>query len=708
MFVPDMMTTNAYRALGLSGNATASEIHKAAASLRRVAVLGLAGTTAADLPQLGEVPRTEADIRTALGRLENPEQRLNDRLFWFHLPPESRDVKARAQTTEATLGQTDGAAWEHDEALHGLYVAFEAGVDDAGVRLWVQALRVWHQVVSDDDYWALTLTLEEQGGFEPAALPSEIDALRENAVRLAGEALMVAGRDALARNDGSTVGRILDTLGELTDTGPWAALAQEDIAAPAVERFRALCGTVQEEFGSKIVREQDSPESNKSLCDAALKQFRGEIEPALQRVIQLVPPDHEAAQQSREAAALCLSGIATDYTWADDFITSEKLHEEALNLAHNTLGAIRIEERLAQIRVERLRALCGAVRQEFGSKIVREQDSPGSNKSLCDAALKQFRGEIEPALQRVIQLLPPDHEAAQRSREAAALCLSGIATDYTWADDFITSEKLHEEALSLAQNTLSAVRIEDGLKQVREAARKQRVFGALKPISSAPSLRTINGFGFMLYGNSDHDADTGSYVATYYFVALFIPIIPLARYRIIAEGKQYRFLGKMPLRRGDRWHLGIAITGIVAMILIGMISSSQNPSSPYTPPTSNDSDSAASSPQSSQLSDLKARIESGRSRMTILKTELQPTIEKLTTLNARMDALAAELKSLDEQQKAGLQINISDYNAKVKAYNALLKKRRALIAANRTNLQTYDDLLKQDSVLVDQYNALLR
>jgi len=591
MFVPDIIRTNAYRVLRLLGNATVSEIHKAAASLRRTAALGLAGTTAADLPQLGEVPRTEADIRTALGRLENPEQRLNDRLFWYHMPPESRAMKARSQTTEATAGETDGAAWEHDEALHGLHAAFEAGVDDAGVRLWVQALRAWHQLVSDDKYWALTLTLEERGTFEPAALPSEVDALRENAVRLAAEALVVAGRDAIARSDTSTARRILQTLAELADTGSWAALAQEDIAAPAVEGLRALCGTVREEFSSKIVREQDSPENNKSLCDAALKRFREEIEPAVHRVLQLVPPDHEAAQQSREAAALCLSGIATDYTWADDFITSETLHEEALRLAQNTLGAIRIE---------------------------------------------------------------------------------------------------------------------DGLKQVREAARKQRVFGALKPISSAPSLRTMNGVGFTLYGNSDHDADTGSYVATYYFVVLFIPIIPLARYRIIAEGKQYRFLGKVPLRRGDRWHLGIAIAGIVAMILIGVISSSQNPSSPYTPPASNGSDSSASSSQSSQLSDLKSRIESGRSRLAILRTELEPAMEKLTSLNARMKTIDARLNSLDEQQKAGVQINISDYNAKVKAYNALLKKRRALIAANSTNLQTYEDLLKQDSILVDQYNALLR
>ena len=53
--------------------------------------------------------------------------------------------------------------------------------------------------------WILILDLEERGAFEPVALPSEIDALRDDAIRLAGEALVVAARDALARDDTSTV-----------------------------------------------------------------------------------------------------------------------------------------------------------------------------------------------------------------------------------------------------------------------------------------------------------------------------------------------------------------------------------------------------------------------------------------------------------------------------------------------------------------------
>jgi hypothetical protein len=321
----------------------------------------------------------------------------------------------------------------------------------------------------------------------------------------------------------------------------------------------------------------------------------------------------------------------------------------------------------------------------------------------CDAELKHFRATIEPELHKVIQLLPPNYQAVQESREETALCLSAIATDYTWADDFVSSERLHEEALKLAQDTLGAIRIEHGLAQIREAARKQRVFGALKPIASEPSLRTINGFGFTLYGQSDYDEESRSYVMTYYFVALFVPIFPVARYRVINTGASgYRFLGKLPLRKVDRWHLGIAVTAIAAMIVIGAFSSNQTSDSSYTPQSSPSYDSTGSPPtsQSSQLSELKARIDSERARMAPLETQLKPVIDELTSLDAQMETLNAELKSLDEEQKAGVQIVIDDYNVKVKRHNALLVKIRALVAANKSDLKTYNDLDEQGGTFI--------
>ena len=89
----------------------------------------------------------------------------------------------------------------------------------------------------------------------------------------------------------------------------------------------------------------------------------------------------------------------------------------------------------------------------------------------------------------------------------------------------------------------------------------------LTPLRSAPSLATVNGFGFKLYGNSDYDPDTDSYMTTHYFVALFIPLFPVARYRVISsDGSSFRFLGKGRLRTFDKVHLAIFACIVLYMI----------------------------------------------------------------------------------------------------------------------------------------------
>lgn len=354
--------------------------------------------------------------------------------------------------------------------------------------------------------------------------------------------------------------------------------------------------------------------------------------------------------------------------------------------------------------------MCHAIRDEFGTKIIREKNADKPNKVICDAELKRFRDEVIPALDSVRQIAPLGYEAINQSREVAALCLSGISTDFTWADNFITSHELREEALKLAEGTLATIRIEDGLAQIRDSARQQRTFG--KPVSSAPSLTTYNGFGFTLYGGSDFDAETNSYAMTYYFVALFIPIFPISRYRVIRTGSQsYRFIGKLPLRDKDRWHLAIAVLAIIGAILLGSLSGNQN-SSTYRPSSSRPPSSSVSVPsvtsRSSQLSAIKSRIDADREQITALETKLQPIMTQLEQLNAQMKTIDAELNDLDAQQRAGQQININAYNAEVNIHNAILSKYQALMAANSSDIQLHDDLLKQDGALVEQYNALLK
>lgn len=105
-------------------------------------------------------------------------------------------------------------------------------------------------------------------------------------------------------------------------------------------------------------------------------------------------------------------------------------------------------------------------------------------------------------------------------------------------------------------------------KNLSTAENNETLTGNLTPISSAPSLSTINGCGFAMYGATDHDPVSKSYISTYYFVLLLIPIFPICRYRVIPAGPQsYKFLGKAPLRTFDKWHLGIAIAiGVIIFL----------------------------------------------------------------------------------------------------------------------------------------------
>jgi hypothetical protein len=128
-----------------------------------------------------------------------------------------------------------------------------------------------------------------------------------------------------------------------------------------------------------------------------------------------------------------------------------------------------------------------------------------------------------------------------------------------WSSKWDEAIALLEEVRRLAHDREILERIEENLSTARQ---NHRLLGNLAPIG------TINGFGFAAYGNTDYDQDSGSYMATYYFVALFLPLFPICRYRVISTGNGFRFLGKAPLRTFDKWHLAISIMGILLLFLV--------------------------------------------------------------------------------------------------------------------------------------------
>jgi curved DNA-binding protein CbpA len=96
--------------------------------------------------------------------------------------------------------------------------------------------------------------------------------------------------------------------------------------------------------------------------------------------------------------------------------------------------------------------------------------------------------------------------------------------------------------------------------EIEQYCQKYRIFTEMRSIERAPTLFTFNTIGTYLYGQRDYDAETRSYVATLYFGVLFLPLIPLACFRVIPQGdNRWAFLGKVPFSQGNKLHLWLSL-----------------------------------------------------------------------------------------------------------------------------------------------------
>lgn len=161
----------------------------------------------------------------------------------------------------------------------------------------------------------------------------------------------------------------------------------------------------------------------------------------------------------------------------------------------------------------------------------------------------------------------PSLEILAQGKDEIAIALMGCAIVYgNKTEKWKSCIAFLEEALKYASSQEVKSRIQNNLSTVRN---NDRLYGDLTPISSAPSLYTINGIGTTMYGSTDPDPTSSSYLSTYYFVFFAIPIFPISRYRVIPTGNGYRFLGKAPLRTFDKWHLAISV-GLIAWMFLSM------------------------------------------------------------------------------------------------------------------------------------------
>ncbi|WP_223513867.1 hypothetical protein [Pseudomonas sp. GL-B-19] len=273
--------------------------------------------------------------------------------------------------------------------------------------------------------------------------------------------------------------------------------------------------------------------------------------------------DHEPSHQ----IAYSIRSLAIDLFNEHDMLTqSQRLFALILELfAESPELAERVEQdsdALAEIlqrrnesaAIDPIRTLCESAINSIGR-------NPRAANSEGLRLLNEGRKLLEDA---PIKANSPTYLEAQ---DILAIALMQCAVAYgNETSKWEPCVSLLENALKLATEVKLRQRLSENLVIVKA---NHASFGDLEPVENAPSLRTINGVGVTLYGSADKNPSNGSYMATYYFVLFFIPIFPIARYRVIPTGGGFRFLGKGRLRTFDKWHIAISLGLIVLMFANG-------------------------------------------------------------------------------------------------------------------------------------------
>lgn len=217
-----------------------------------------------------------------------------------------------------------------------------------------------------------------------------------------------------------------------------------------------------------------------------------------------------------------------------------------------------------------------------------------------------------------------------------------------------------------------------GLNEViRRHCSDLRVFGVMKPIHSAPGLFTLNGFGTALYGERDYDPQTRSHVSTLYFVGLFIPLIPLACYRVIRDGdRSWRFMGKVPFSRGNKIHLGCSLAAIFLCFLVAALM----PAPPATGYAGNGYGAAPAFTDQERFS-----IDEQRLDVSLLRIQVENLQSRGDSVGRVIDGLAGQISAMERNARGGAipAGKYPRYQRLVSRHNALVDEHNGI----RTDLQ---------------------
>lgn len=345
-------TKNAYRILGVLGNASQDAINHAADVMDASLKMGVGSTTSWDMPWLGTLPRSEADVRDAFGRLNDPNQRIRERLFWFHEGETLLKGLNRETIVEiaAKWAEMDRPAARHDSTLLKVVGALILDPKFEDNNRWLEAINLCKQLVESDEYWILVADLEKLTVFDPPASREQIEILRTEALKLIVDSISSHALEVAGAQDKTAARRALKIFKAAGLSVEMLSVVENEVMGPLEDDFYALCSEIRRKCDDNVKKDGKYAEENQRVCREALMRFNSEIEPALAVILELSGKDSLAARRARERAAFCLHGLALDHVWAEEYDTSEKLIAKAKEMApSDSLILSRIQETVSSL-----------------------------------------------------------------------------------------------------------------------------------------------------------------------------------------------------------------------------------------------------------------------------------------------------------------------------------------------------------------------
>lgn len=209
----------------------------------------------------------------------------------------------------------------------------------------------------------------------------------------------------------------------------------------------------------------------------------------------------------------------------------------------------------------------------------------------------------------------------------------------------------------------------------------------------------------------------GSYVATLYFVVLFIPLFPIACYRVIPRGgSAWSFLGKVPYSKREKRHW-IAFAMAVAVLLFWNSASSSGsagsststyiaPAAITPSPTSSATEAGAANPTPTYAPSYAAPQVSNSSRVESEPYWYQPEKSNVEMLEASVQALDAQLAS-SESEIERLKRQIRAIEGGYGVYSTSDPEYERLIDRHNAGVRNYNDLLLRRRLAYREYNTAL-